>query len=151
MVMQKQFNITLVYHNPEPTVLSFDHIQEVVRSTFIQKKAVSILDDFTDDFLSDGINLSYIIEYNRLTKIIDKPTRIASTLVTLFILIISGRPNTIISHAAAPHNIADHDRFMATQRINKHKHATVTRAYRHLGKYSCDALCCLLLQQDMVL
>ncbi len=46
---------------------------------------------------------------NKLTQIIDKPTRITSTSATLLDLVIANNPGIVLNHVVVPQVIADHD------------------------------------------
>ncbi len=140
--------IGCIYRHNKANALLYDYIQEAIRSTLIRKKTNFILGDFNDDLPSGGNKLPNIIKSNRLTQIINKPTRITPISATLLDVIVTNNPDVIISNDVVPNIIADHDLITATVKISKPKRALVTKTFRHLANYSREALCSLLSQQN---
>ena len=100
--------IGCVYRHPKALTSSFDYMQEVFKVVCLRGKSVFIMGDFNDNMLVKGNRMSKIIRDNKLTQIIDQPTRITSHSATLLDLIITNKPEMILSHEVVPHVIADH-------------------------------------------
>ncbi len=71
-------------------------------------KSVFILGDF-NDMLNKGNRMNKIIRDNKLSQIIDKPTRTTHHSATILDLIFTNKPEAVLSHDVVPQMIADHD------------------------------------------
>ena len=76
--------------------------------------------DMNDNLLQNN-KLSRIISSNKLTQIVNKPTRITPTSSTLIDLIITNNPKIIIQSDVIPSNIGDHELLTLTVNIGKPK------------------------------
>lgn len=108
--------IECVYRHPKALAASFDYIPDVFRMVRLRDKSVFILGDFNDDLFLKG-NINKIIKNN--TQVIDKATRTTSTSVTLLDLIITNKPDVLLSHDVVPLVIADHDHVSIVINIRK--------------------------------
>ncbi len=117
----------------------------------IRKTNVLILGDLNDDLLSNNSKLSRIIKNNKLTQVIDKPTRTTPTSAILLDVAITNKNNIITTDDVTLQVIADHDLISVTVHVTKPKHQPVKRTFRHLGGYGKLKLCSLRLEnsQDM--
>lgn len=137
--------IGCVYRHPKALVTSFDYIEEVFRIICLREKSVFILGDFNDDMMTQGNKISKLIKNNKLTQIIDKPTRTTSTSATLLDLIITNKPDVILSQDVVPQVIADHDLISAVLNIRKPRKLPMEKTFRKLKNYDKDTFCSLLL------
>ena len=134
-----------VYRHPKSHVGSFEYIQDVFRQLCVSKKDFYVLGDFNDDILSKGNKMCGIIKNNKLSQMIEEPTRVTPTSATLLDLIITNKPDLVLVKSVVPQVIADHDLISIKVNIRKPKRQPVTKTFRHLGKYTKDTLCELLL------
>ena len=138
-----------VYRHPKALATSFEHLQDVFRHLCVSKKMFYVLGDFNDDLLLKGNKLNGILRNNKLTQVIDKPTRVTSTSATLLDLIITNEPNHVIEKCVIPQVIADHDLVGIKVNLRKPKHEPVVKTFRNLGSYNKDILCELLLLESL--
>ena len=103
------FIIGCIYRHPKAPTNAWDYITDLFRSVLLRKKTMYVLGDLNDDILSRKCQLSRIVTNNKLTQVIDKPTRITPTSATLLDVIITNNPDTIIKSEVSPQAIADHD------------------------------------------
>ncbi len=84
---------------------------------------------------------------NKLSKLIDKPTRVTCTSATLLDMIITNRPNLVLTQSVVPQVISDHDLISIKANFRKPKRQPDSKTFRHLDKYEYykDTLCELLL------
>ncbi len=87
--------IGCIYRHPKAPVATFDYIQEIFRVVSLKNKALFILGDFNDNVLANDNKIIKIIKNNKLTQIIDKPTRVTPTSSTLLDLAITNKPDAI--------------------------------------------------------
>ncbi len=127
--------IGCMYRHPKASATAFEYIQEVFRLISMKNKTFFILGDFSDNLLGDS-KISKIIKSNKLTQIIDKPTRVTPTSSTLLDPVITNKPDTIYSCDVVPQEVADHDLISITVDICKPKRLLVIRTFRHLGDYT---------------
>ena len=80
-----------------------------------------------------------------MTQIIDKPTRTTSTSATLLDLMITNKPDVIISQDVVPQVIADHDVISVVLNVRKPRKLPVVKTFRKLKNYDKDTFCSLLL------
>ncbi len=80
-----------------------------------------------------------------MTEIIDKPTRTTSTKPTLLDLIITNKPDAIVSQGVVPQVIADHDLVSVVFNARKPRKLPVVQIFRNLKSYDKDTFCSLLL------
>ncbi len=125
-----------VYRHPKALVLSFDYIQDAFRMVCLRDKSVFILGDFNDGMSTTGNKISTIIN-NKFTQIIDRPARTTSTSATLLDLIITNKPDVILSYDVIPQVIADHDLASFVWNVKK--------TFRNLKNYDKDTFCSPLL------
>lgn len=125
-----------MYRHPKALAMTYDYIEDVFRFMCLRKKPLFILGDFNENLILKDNKLSKMIKNNKLTQIVDQPTRITATTATLLDLIITNKPNLILSHDVVPETVADHDLISVTLNISKPKRKPVTRTFRHLSNYS---------------
>ena len=139
--------IGCMYRHPKASVTTFEYIQDVLRLIIMKNKTFFVLGDFNDNLLVSDSKVSKVINSNKLTQIIDKPTRVTATSSTLLDLAITNKPDTVLSHDVVPQEVADHDLISITVDIRKPKRSPVIKTFRHLGLYTKDNLCFKLLQK----
>ena len=137
--------IGCVYRHPKALTTSFDYIQQVFKVACLRGKSVFILGDFNDDMLIKGNKMTKIIRDNKLTQIIDKPTRTTSHSATLLDLIITNKPEAILSHEVVPQVVADHDLVSVVVNVRKPKKMPVIKTFHDMKHYDKDTFCLLLL------
>lgn len=137
--------IGCVYRHPKALAASFNYIQDVFRTVCLRNKSVFILGDFNDDLLLKGNSISKTINNNNLTQVIDKATRTTSTSSTLLDLIITNKPDIILSHDVVPLVIADHDLVSVVINVRKPRKRSVVKTFRDLKNYDKDTFCSVLL------
>ncbi len=101
--------IGCIYRHPEAPSELFDYIQEILRSTCLRKKAFFVFGDLNDDFLCDKSRLRNIVTNVKLSQAITCPTRTPSDSVALLDVVITNKPDAIITSDVLPCPIADHD------------------------------------------
>ncbi len=138
--------IRCIYCHPKAPVATFEYIQDVFRTTSMKNKALFILGYFNDNLLGDDNKMTKIIRNNKLTQIIDKPTRVTPTSSTLLDLAITNKPDAIHTCNVVLQEIADHDLISITVNVSKPKRLPIIRTFRHLGRYSKESFCFRLLQ-----
>ena len=111
----------------------------------MKNKALFILGDFIDNVLAKD-KISKIIENNKLTQMVDKPTGVTPTSSTLLYFVITNKPDIIHSCDVVQQEIPDHDLISITVDISKPKRQPVVRTFCNLGKYTKEAFCLRLLQ-----
>ena len=137
--------IGCVYRHPKALTSSFDYMQEVFKVVCLRGKSVFIMGDFNDNMLVKGNRMSKIIRDNKLTQIIDKPTRITSHSATLLDLIITNKPEMILSNEVVPHVIADHHLVSVVINVKKPRKIPVIKTFQDMKHYDKDTFCLLLL------
>lgn len=140
--------IGCIYRHPKAPISSFDYIQEVFQVLSLKNKALYILGDFNDNLLAKDNKMTKIIKRNKLTQLINKPTRVTHTSSTLLDLVITNKPNAVLSCDVVPQEIADHDLTSITIDISKPKRLPVIKTFRHLGNYTKDYFCSTLLENS---
>ncbi len=138
--------IGCIYWDPKAPATSFDYIQDTFRTVSLRKKNVLILGDHNDDLLSNNSKLSRILKNNKLTQVIDKPTRVTPTSAILLDVTITNKNYIITTHDVIPHVITD--LISVTVNVTKPKRQPVKRTFRHLGGYCKLKLCSLLLENS---
>ncbi len=123
--------IGCVDRHPKALAASFDYIRDVFRMVCLRDKSVFILGDFNDLFLK-GNNVSKIIKNNNLTQVIDKATRTTSTSANLLDLIITNKPDVLLSHDVVPLVIADDDLVSIVINVRKPRKLSVVKVFRDL-------------------
>ncbi len=101
----------------------------------MKNKALFILGDFNDNVLTKDNKIVKIIKNNKLTQIIDKPTRVTPTSSTLLDLTITNKPGAIRTSDVVLQDIADHVLISITVDVSKPKRQPIIRTFRHLGNY----------------
>ncbi len=117
----------------------------------VMKKSLFILGDFNENLFLGSNKLSRLIRNNKLTQIIDKPTRITSISATLLDLVITNNPGIVLNHDVVPQVIADHDLISVEINVKKPKRQPVVRTFRHLRDYSKDIFSSILLQNSPIM
>lgn len=135
-----------MYRHPKAPAATFGYIQDVLRLVCMRNKASFILGDFNDNLFANDNKLNKIIRNNKLTQVINKPTRVTATSSTLLDLVITNKPDIVNSWDVVPLEIGDHDLISITVDITKPKRPSIVRSFRHLRNYSKDAFCFKLLQ-----
>ena len=107
----------------------------------MRNKTMFALGDLNDDLLQNNSQLSRVIKTNKLTQLINKPTRITPNSATLIDVIITNKPDILINTEVIPHPIADHELISATLNITKPKFPRKIKTIRELKNYSSDTLC----------
>lgn len=139
--------IGCIYRHPKALSNSFDYIADVLQSMSMRKKPIFVLGDLNDDQLQNNNKLSRIIKNNKLSQLIDKPTRITPTSATTIDLIITNTPELALNSDVIPHCIADHDLITTTINISKPKCSPTLKTFRDLSKYDKDTFCLQLLNE----
>ncbi len=137
--------IGCVYRHPKALATSFDYIEDVFRMISLRGKSVFILGDFNDDMMMKGNTISKIIKNNKLTQIINQPTRTTPTSATLLDLVITNKPDVILSRDVVPQVIADHDLVSVVLNVRKPRKLPVVKTFRNMKNYDKDTFCSLLL------
>lgn len=133
--------------HPKALAISYDYIEDVFRFLSVKKKPFFILGDFNDNLLLNDSKLSKQIKKNKLTQIVDAPTRVTPTSTTLIDLIITNSPDKVLIHNVVPHIIADHDLISVEVDITKPKREPVIKTFRQIRNYSKETFY-LLLEQN---
>ena len=136
-----------MYRHQKAFRASFDYIVDVFRRVSVRNKSLFFLGDFNDDLTAYNSKLSRIINNNKLTQIIDKPTRATATSPTLLDLIITNNPEIILTHYVVPQVIAGHDLINVKVNISKPKRQPVIRAVRQLN-HNQDSFSSMILQNS---
>ncbi len=79
-----------------------------------------------------------------MTQVIDKGTRTTSTSAALLVLIITNKPDVILSHGVVPLVIADLDLVSVVINVHKPRKLTVVKTLGDLKNYDKDTFCSLL-------
>ena len=111
-----------------------------------RNKPMFILGDLNEDLLVVN-RLDGIINSSRLTQIVKKPTRITSSSATLLDVIMTNRPEMIMSSDVYPCEIADHDLITVQINIAKPKRQPIYKTLRSMSNYSQDTFCNLILNE----
>ncbi len=90
--------------------------------------------------------MSNIIKTNKLTQLVGKSTRISPVSSTLIDLVITNKPDAVLSCDVVPVEIADHELISVVLDVSKPKRQTTIRTFRCLSNYSNDAFCFSLLR-----
>ncbi len=80
-----------------------------------------MIGDLNDNFLSPSSKLSRIVTTNKLTQVIDKPSRVTLTSATLLDVVITNTPNIISDSYVIPGVVEDHDLIGVSVDISKPK------------------------------
>ncbi len=140
--------IGCVYRHPKAPSATFDYIQDILKTLIFRDKALFILGDFNDNLLAKDNKMTKIMKICKLTQLVNKPTRVTHTSSTLLDLVITNKPNNVLSCDVVPHEIADHDLTSIIVDIRKPKKLPVVRTFRHLGNYNKDDFCLRLIQNS---
>ncbi len=89
--------------------------------------------------------MTKLLKSSKLTQLINKPTRITHASSALIDLVITNKPNAVLSCNVTPTKVADHDLIDITVNISKPKKLPVVRTFRHLGRYTKENFCLKLL------
>ncbi len=96
-----------MYRHPNTPSVVFECIQDVLNTICMKNKTVYALGDFNDNLLANN-NKMNTIKSNKLTQLVNKPTRVTPTSSTLIDLIITNKPDTVSSCDVVPQEIANH-------------------------------------------
>lgn len=143
--------INSIYRHPKACSTSFDHIEDTLRALIMRKKTFFLLGDLNDNLLLPNSKLSRIIANNKLTQIINTPTRVTPTSATLLDVIITNKPDLITHSYVIPCTVADHELIGASVNILKPKRQPITVTKRDLRKYNSDLLCSHILEETSTL
>ncbi len=130
-----------MYRHPNTPSVVFDYIQAVLRTICMKNKTVYVLGDFNDNLFASNNKMNNIINKNKLTQLVNKPTRVTSTSSTLIYFIITNKPDAVSSCDVLPQETADHNLISIVVDVSKPKRQPIIRTFRHLGNYSSDAFC----------
>ena len=136
--------IGCVYRHPKALAASFVYIEDIFRTVCLRNKSVFILGDFNDDLFLKGNSVTKLVKNNNMTQVIDRATRTTSTSATLLDLIITNKPDEILSHDVVPLVIADHDLVSVVINVRKPRKLSVVKSFRDLNNYDKDTFCSLL-------
>ncbi len=136
--------IGCIYRHPKAPSLSYDYIHDILQAICTHNKTIFALGDLNDDLLQKNSRLSRIIKSNKLSQLINKPTRVTPTSATLLDVIITNKPDIALNTDVVPHPIADHDLISVTLNISKPKFPRNIKTIHELKNYSGDALCNLI-------
>lgn len=100
-----------------------------------------VLGDLNDILLNANSKLLRIIKQNKLTQIVNGPTRVTPTSATLLDVVITNKPELVLMSDTIPNIIADHDLITTTINISKPKTSPTIRTFRELNQYNKDTLC----------
>lgn len=117
----------------------------------MRKKPFFLLGDLNNNLLLPNSKLLHIIASNKLTQVINTPTRITPTSSTLLDVIITNKPDLVTQSYVIPCTVADHELIGATVNILKPKRLPVTVTKRDLRNYNSDLLCSHILEETSTL
>ncbi len=135
-----------MYRHFKAPSISFDYIQDVLRHTLLGKKTIFLICNL-NDLLQSNSKLSRIIRHNKLSQVINKPTRITPSSATLLDVIITNRPHIVLSSDVLPHYVTDHHLMTITINIRKSKFSTTLKTFRDLSHCDKDTFCWQLLSE----
>ncbi len=95
--------------------------------------------------------MTKLLKSSKLTQLVNKPTRITHASSTLLDLVITNKPNAVLSCNLTPIEIANHDLTGIMVDISKPKKLLVIRTFRHLGGYTKENICLKLLDIKSIL
>ncbi len=139
--------ICCIYRHPKASSTSFNFIEDTLRAMIMRKKVFFLLGDLNDNLLLPNSKLSRIITTNKLTQLIETPTRVTTTSATLLDVIITNTPDIVSNSYAIPGVIADHDLIGVSLNISKPKRQPIIKIKRDLSSYTSDALCSHILNE----
>lgn len=113
----------------------------------MRKKTSFVLGDLNDSLLQGNSKLSCIIKNNKLSQVLNKPTRITLTSATLLDVIITNKPELGLCSDVIPRFIADLDLITTTVNISKPKLSTTLKTFQDLSHYDKDTFCWQLLSE----
>ena len=126
---------------------SFEYISEISKAIILKNKPIFVLGDFNDDLFHEDSKLNKIIKNVNLHQLLNKPTRITPTSSSLHDVIITNKPDMIMSLDVSPCEIADYELTSVDINIIKPKRSPVLKTFRCLTNYSPEALHDLLLAE----
>lgn len=142
--------IGCMYRHPKAPAESFNYIEDIFRLMSIRNISLFILGDFNNNMLLHDNKLSILLKNNKLSQIIDKPTRVTATSAILLDLVITYNADKILSHDVVPQVIADHDLISINVNITKPKRLPIVRTFRHLGNDTQDRFCSIIIDSSSV-
>jgi len=129
----KSFIVSVIYRPPSSKVISFQHIEEILKTLLLRNKPIYCLGDFNNNILDDAQNkkhMNKIIKRLHLTQLIQQPTRKKS----LLDLIITNNEKAIVSVIQQP-GIADHEQVSCTIDLKIKKPAQEMITFRSKANY----------------
>ncbi len=96
--------ICCLYRHPKASSTSSDTLRAMIMR---KKKTFFLLGNLNDNLLPNS-KLSRVIANNKLTQLIDKPTRETPTSSTLLDVIITNKPDMVIQAYVIPGIVVDH-------------------------------------------
>ncbi len=130
-----------VYRHPKAPSASFNYMQAMFKTICLKNKALYVLGDFNDNLLVNDNKMTKLLKSSKLTQLVNKPTRITHASSTLLDLVITNKPNAVLSCNVTPIEIGDHDLIGIIVDISKPKKLPVVRSFRHLGRYTKENFC----------
>ena len=150
----KPFVIVACYRPPKCDNSFFDHLEMIISNLDNDDKEYIILGDLNSDLLpinncrdSNVRLLKSLIEVFQLTQLITEPTRVTETSKTLLDVIITNKPEKIVTSGTTNLGTSDHDLVYAIRKISKHGGAKpkyiTTRQFKHfeISKFRHDLSC----------
>ena len=139
--------IGCLYRHPHSSLHTYNYITEVFNFISLRNKAFYVFGDFNCNILSSNNKMKQIINNNKLTQLIDKPTRTTSDSATLIDIIVTNKPELALCHDVVPCPVSDHDLVTVTLDISKPKRQSAVKTFRQLRNYSPHILCNLLAEE----
>lgn len=141
------FIVGAIYRHPHAPQDSFDYLQETFRYMSLKAKPLFILGDINEDLLNGNNRLYGIIRNNKLTQIIEQPTRITNTSATLIDVIITNSTDMILNSNVYPCEIADHELVSVQMTLAKPKRNPTYKTMRCMDQYSREIFCNYILNE----
>ncbi len=139
--------IGCMYPHRKASATAFECIQDMFRLISTKNKTFFILCDFNYNLLVGNSKISKIIKSNKLTQVIDQPTRVTPASSTLSDLPITNKPDTVCSCDAVPQQIADHHLTSIMTDISKPKRSPAIPTFPHVGHHTKEKFCFRLFQK----
>ncbi len=98
-----------------------------------------------DNLFGKNNKMNNIIK-NKLTPLVNKPTRVMPMSSALIDLIITNKPDAVSSYDVVPQENTIHNLISIVVDVSKPKRQPIIRTLRHLGNYSNDTFCSSLIQ-----
>ena len=118
-----------VYRHPKAPVSSYDYISDLFKEIILRDKPVFIYGDFNDDLLKKENKIGKLVNNLNLDQLIDKPTRITPTSVSLIDLVITNSSHMVAESDAIPSPIADHEAILTLLNIRKPRRQPIYKTF----------------------